>query len=409
MTRESIETTLAFARDHIDDDPVQLLLHRQRHPGIDMQLVAQQLEGHRQARAKWPALYADGRFLYPPRLNREQSSSQAAAQYKAALAASLTGGRPLRIADLTGGMGIDSMHFALSGAAVDYVEQNADLCTYAEYNFDAMGLDNLRCHCADGIQWLAGQPQPYDIIYVDPARRDSNGAKTVAFEQCTPNILGHLPLLLGHCRYLMVKASPMADIAGATRQLQHVSQVHVVAVGGECKELLFLCSTNTNQAEEPLIVCVDLDKDGHTLHRNQFSPQQEAAAVATYADSNVRQYLYEPHAALLKGGAYRSLCQWYGVYKLAPNTHLYTSDEMVGDFPGRIFRLLEELRLDTKSIKAALAKHGAGNSLHVISRNHPASAESILRQYRLHEGGELHLIATTLHHHPAAFLCRRVK
>ena len=209
------EKLIEFVREHREEDPLKLLLQQKKYPDVDMALVAQQIEGQRQALAKWPTLASCQYFMYPPRLNREQSSSEEASAYKTDIVERIFGKRQceLRIADLTGGMGIDSIAFAkMSGSTVDYVECNAELCQLMEHNADALGLSNIKVHCGDGIEWLRQSGQKYDIIYIDPARRDTRGKKVAAFEDCTPNVLEHRELLAEFCDHLMIKASPMMDI-----------------------------------------------------------------------------------------------------------------------------------------------------------------------------------------------------
>ena len=391
---------LAFARAHQDDDTARLLLSAARYPDIDMPAAVQQIEGLRAAREKWPSLLECEEFLYPPRLNREQASSEATARYKTTIVGS-TG----HVADLTGGMGVDSLAFARVADHVDYVERDGELCSLMEHNCKALGLGNVDVHCADSMEWLAGQ-EPYDLLYIDPARRSAAGRKVAAFEDCTPDLLQHLDLLRSKGRRLLIKASPMIDITLALRQLGAVSEVHIVALHGECKEVLFLCE---ECGGNPTIHCLDL-KDPKDLKDLKglkdfkdftFSSAEEASAEAVYCAA-VGRYLYDPHAALRKGGCFRLLSQRYGLPLLAPNTHLYTSPSLLPDFPGRIFEVLQEVPLNRKALKEFLP----GGKAHVVVRNFPAEAAVLQKQLGLKEGGDLFVIATTVGRRRTGFLCR---
>ena len=384
---------LAFAREHKGEDTARLLLGASRYPGIDMQAAVQQIEGLRTAREKWPSLLECEDFLYPPRLNREQSSSEATARYKATLLSSS------RIADLTGGMGIDTLAFAKVADHVDYVEHDPALCAFMERNLQALSIANVTVHCTDSLVWLAGQ-ESYDLIYIDPARRGVAGRRVTAFEDCTPDLLQHLDLLRSRCRRLLVKASPMIDITLATTQLGTVAEVHIVALHGECKELLFLC--DSRHSGEPTIHCVDI-KDLKDFNDFPFIRSEETAASAVYCD-RVGRYLYDPHAALRKGGCFRLLGQRYGLPLLAANTHLYTSPTLISDFPGRTFEVLQEVVLDRKAIKKALPDGRA----HVVTRNFPAEAAVLQRRLGLTEGGDLFVIATTVGTRRTGLLCRQM-
>ena len=390
---------VSFAKEHINDDPLELLLHKQRYPDVDIEFAVQQMEGLRTASEKWPSLLQYDDFLYPPRLNREQASSDETAFHKADIIQSLYSERrhQLSIADLTGGMGIDSIAFAkIPDAEVDYVECNAELCQLMEHNCSVLGLSNITAHCGDSIEWLRNCKKKYNIIFIDPARRDTHGKKVAAFEDCTPNILEHKELLTEHCDFLMVKASPMMDIDKGIAQLSNVSDVYVVAVKGECKELLFLCG---EQREEPLIHCQNIIPDVCIYSNAPFTRSQEAQAKAIFCTS-VGRYIYEPDASLMKGGPYKLLSDSWGLQKLARNTHLYTSDDF-HEWRGRTFCVLNEVSLNKKAIAAFIPDGKA----HVIVRNYPARAEELQRQLGLKEGGDLFVIATTVGTRKTGFIC----
>ncbi len=393
MTKEFIN----FVNAHKDEDTARLLLSAARYPSIDMPAAVQQIEGLRTARDKWPSLLACPDYLYPPRLNREQSSSESAARYKASLLPA-----PLTVADLTGGMGIDTLAFARVAQHVDYIERDPQLCALMEHNLRALGVTNVTVHCADSMEWF-GRIQRYapTMIYMDPARRDAAGRKVAGFEDCTPNILDHEALLRSRCQRLMVKASPMIDIDLACRQLGDVSEVHVVGVKGECKEVLFLCGSTVG---EPQITCVNLNT---LITQNtprtpfSFSRSEEAAAEGRYC-RQVGRYLYEPDATLMKGGPFRLLAQRYGLELLGRNTHLYSADRLVDDFPGRIFEVLRELKLSRKEVLAAIP----GGRAHVVTRNYPLEAAVLQKQLGLKEGGDYFVVATSVGDRKCGFLCK---
>ncbi len=381
---------LEFVREHQNEDTARLLLSAARYPSVDMPAAVQQIEGLRTAREKWPSLLQCEEFLYPTRLNREQASSEETARYKASLCSGI------RVADLTGGMGIDTIAFARAGASVDYVERDEMLCTLIGHNRRALGLETITVHCADSMEWLASCDRSYDILFIDPARRSVTGRKVAAFEDCDPNILQQMELLRTHCQWLMVKASPMIDIDLACRQLGDVAAVHVISVKGECKEVLFVCGAHEG---ETLIRCTALGKaDGE--YACEFTRGEEAAAIPRYC-SAVGQYLYEPDAALMKGAPFNLICHWMGVERLARNTNLYTSEQMCKPFYGRTFEVLQEL--SHKTVSKAIPTGKA----HVVTRNYPVAAADLQRQLGLKEGGDIFVVATTLGNTRKLFLCRQ--
>ena len=407
--------TLEFAREHKDEDTARLMLSASRYPAIDMAAAVQQIEGLRTAREKWPSLLDCKEFVYPPRLNREQASSEATAQYKAnllldTLAKSIKPNIDLwitpkageRVVDLTGGMGIDTMAFARVAEHVDYVERDPQLCTLTEHNLKALGIENVTVHCTDSMEYIRQLPDNlHTIIYIDPARRTTSGRKVTAFEDCEPNILQHKELLLSHCHRFIVKASPMIDIDFASKQLATVKEVHIVGVKGECKEVLFVCGGEPEG--EPQIVCCNQ----HILNNRSipnnltFTRSEEAAAEGCYCQQ-VGRYLYEPDATLMKGGAFKLIAQRYGVKQLGRNTHLYTAERRINDFPGRVFEVLQELKLSRREMATTFPEGRA----HVVTRNYPVEAAVLQKQLGLKEGGDRFVIATSIGSRKSGFLCK---
>ena len=391
---------IKFAREHEDEDTARLLLSAARYPAIDMPLAVQQIEGRRTAREKWPSLLGCEAFLYPPRLNREQASSEETATHKVHVTEHLCGeASALTVADLTGGMGIDTFAFARVCKKADYVERDPSLCSTTEHNRKALGLKNISVHCGNSMEWLAAEDRHFDILFIDPARRSASGRKVAAFEDCEPNILQHMELLQSHCRWLMVKASPMIDIDLACRQLGNVAEVHIVSVKGECKEVLFVCGQNEG---ETVIHCIVRNKSGE-CYNCDFTRSHEAAAEPRFC-SAVGQYLYEPDAALMKGGPFNLICQWMNLEKLAPNTHLYTSDRWERDFCGRTFRVLHEVKLTRKGVAEVLPDGKA----HVVTRNYPVAAAELQKQLGLKEGGDRFVVATTLGTRRLGLVCEQL-
>ena len=382
MTKEFID----FVNAHKDEDTARLLLSAARYPSIDMPAAVQQIEGLRTAREKWPGLLAFEEFFYPPRLNREQSSSEATARYKASIISS-DDCQLSTIADLTGGMGVDTLAFAKVAQHVDYVERDPQLCALMEHNLRALRIDNVSVHCADSMEWLTAAGR-YDLLFVDPARRAASGRKVAAFEDCMPNILEHAEMLRMHCRLLMVKASPMIDIDLGCRQLGNVNEVHVVGVKGECKEVLFVCGEPQG---EPRITCEEVS----------FTRSEEAATEARYVKTMGR-YLYEPDAMLMKGGPFKIIAVRYGIEQLGHNTHLYTSEKRLDGFPGRVFEVLQELKLSRKEVAAVIPDGKA----HVVTRNYPVEAAALQRQLGLREGGDVFVVATSVGDRKCGFLCK---
>lgn len=392
-----------FLRLHRDADPVKLLFSSSKHPDIDMHWVADQIEGHVQSASKWPTLSAIDGIWYPPKLNREQSSSERLAQYKAGVVPELCrqlgiDNREIHLADLTGGFGIDTLHLAQAARKADYVELDEALCQTAQHNFETLEAGNISCHNRDSIGWIQEQSR-VDIIYIDPARRNGNGRKVAAFEDCTPNLLENLDLLMAKSQLLIVKASPMISITKALEQLPATIGVDVVSLKGECKEVIFYLSSR----ERPLTIrAVEIDDATQQVETFTLEEEEEAASRVIFC-SQVGRYLFEPNPAIMKAGCHNLTATRYNLSKLARNTHLYTGSEPNPDFPGRIFEVVAEAK------PKEILKLIPGKKAHVAVRNYPLPAAELQKKLKLQEGGMQYVVGTTTGATPKLYLCNRIQ
>lgn len=374
--------TLQYIKEHVHDDVRLLALQAKKFPEVDMAFAVTQIAGRQIASVKLPTWAAESDLFYPRHLSMEQCSSEATALYKSGLVHGDT------FADLTGGFGVDCSFLSRRFRTSHYVERQSELCELARHNFPLLGLD-IEVHHQDGVSFLQ-QMQPVDCIYLDPARRDGHGGKTVAISDCEPDLCQLEELLVTKARIVLVKLSPMLDLSLALKELHYVREVHVVSVQNECKELLLLLNKES-VVSEVRIHCVQLLSCGEQRHY-VFTQEQERSADCPLATS-VGAYLYEPNASILKAGAYRSLTHAYPVKKLHASSHLYTSDSLVTDFPGRTFKVNAVAGFGKKELKALL---GGLEKANLTIRNFPSSVADLRKRLKLKEGGDDYLFATTL-------------
>ena len=288
--------------------------------------------------------------------------------------------------DLTGGFGVDFAFMARCFNRAVYVERQDVLCDIAQHNFSVLGLDHVSILHADAVgalKDLAADPTT-TFFYLDPARRDSNKARTYAIADCSPNVLELQDSLFKAGRYVLVKLSPMLDWHKAVSDLgKRVAEVHIVSVGNECKELLLLMSANHNG--EPTIYCVNDDRS------LIYMPSQDTIVPALAADDNPT-YLYEPNASIMKAGCFGVLTQHYPVAALAIDSHLFVSKEEVKDFPGRCFTVTAVSRMNKKDLAIALKGITRAN---ITVRNFPISAQELHRRLHIADGGDCYIFGTT--------------
>ena len=376
------EETTSFIKQHAHDDVRALALQAKKYPLVDMPEAVTQISGRQIAAIKLPSWHAVDNLWYPRHLSMEQCSSESTALYKASLVKGDT------LTDLTGGLGIDCSFLSRNFKQTDYVERQEVLCELAQHNFPVLGL-NIRIHHQDGVEYLK-EMEPVDCLFLDPARRDGHGGKTIAIADCEPDVSTLESLLVSKSKCVVVKLSPMLDLTLALKTLHTVHQVHVVSLNHECKELLLILQ------QEPLegalqVHCEHILSSGIHQH-DVFTLDEERNAFCPMAEE-VGNYLYEPNASILKAGAYRSITQHYAVKKLHVNSHLYTSDEAIPNFPGRVFQVEGVSGFGKKELKAFMDRVDKAN---LTIRNFPSSVADLRKRLKLKEGGDTYLFATTL-------------
>ncbi len=374
--------TRQYIAEHLQEDVHDLAL-RNTDARVDKALALRQIEARQLLRDKVPSWSDNDELLFPVRLSIEQCSSESTARYKASL---MHGGS---FADLTGGLGIDCYFLSQGFSVANYVEQNEELCALARHNFEVLGHGETVCPISvhhESAECFLQHSEEVDAVFVDPARRDGQGRKVVSIADCSPNLLEIQDLMLQKASRALVKLSPMLDIHQALRQLHHVKEVHVVAVENECKELLFLMERD--YAEAPMFVAVNLGTNQPEVRWTQGLPQE----VQGFSPA-VGAYLYEPNAALMKAGCFHVLAEQYGVSQLHRNSHLYTADQMVLDFPGRIF-VVEGWAPYNKRIKQTLLVDVEKAS--IAARNFPLSVAELRKVLKIADGDTVYLFATTV-------------
>ena len=449
-------TTAEFIHEYREQDTRQLALQSARFPDVDMPYALDQIKGWQTARRKLPTWAACDGIVYPPHLSMEQCSSEPTAQYKLNLAMEWASRiessenskfstqncrrqqfktqnskfkTPTSMTDLTGGFGVDFSFTSCAFASATYVERNEQLCHMVEHNLQLLGIDNAKVVCADAVDYLSTL-DTQTMIFLDPARRDQHGAKTVMLADCTPDVVQLLPQLLKKSRFTMLKLSPMLDWHKAVEDLQGtVREVHIVSVGGECKELLLVLSEEMES--ELKVFCADLEAGGGSgeaglsggssrssgsscsslssepsFPRTPSSPSTPSLSASLFVytpgssspapNSKLKtqnsKFLYEPNASIMKAGCFDELAAAYGVSPVSRNSHLFLSAEPVDGFPGRSFSIERVTTLNKRELRQALAGIEKAN---IATRNFPLSVAELRKRLKLKDGGDVYIFATT--------------
>lgn len=419
------DETREFVAMHRNENVRELALKAKRVEGLDLPLALDQIAGWQIARKKLPQWASCEGIVYPPHISMEQCSSQFTAQYKSEIAQTLlapaatvrarvsdsaesvmqTAKSAFQLSDspesdtlvakramvdLTGGFGVDFSYLARGFSQATYVERQRHLCDLAEHNMAALGLDQARIVCGDGVEYLR-QMGPVDFIYLDPARRDEHGSRTYAIEDCTPNVFELRDLLLAKSQYTLVKLSPMLDWRKAVADFDGtVREVHIVATGNECKELLLVLGQQVHEEPSaPRVFCVN---DNQRIDYDSAAYTQ-GLRIGGKPLPEAKNYLYEPNASIMKAGCFDLVEERFGVTQVGPSSHLFVSATPVADFPGRGFAIEAIGGMNKKDIKRLLNGTKQAN---IAVRNFPLTAPQLRKKLKLADGGPVYLFGTTM-------------
>lgn len=471
------ELTKDFINAHLNDDVNKLALSKFP-DDIDKQFVIRQIQARQLLKKKLPSWSENDELLFPKRLSLEQCSSELTAKYKrtisrkdaktqsrdASMAPAIkhigtsdsicenqcrSVGEKRTLIDLTGGMGVDTSFLSDNFDETIYVESQAELCELARHNFKVLNK-SIKVVNAKAEDFLT-QCGEVDCIYLDPARRDEYGRKMVSLHDCSPDVAELQDLLFEKTNTVIVKLSPMLDIDIIKKELKNIKEIHVVAVKNECKEVL-VKSTRQRDNETmsrdasmlPAIKRIDMSDENEAIRRFyisaidlkenwkfSFTENEEQNAIPTFADE-IGKYLYEPGVACMKAAPFKLLSQRFNIKKLHRNSHLYTSDELVTDFPGRIFEVINVVNFDKKTknslvvscqLSAISSQSKAGTSTNSVTgivpelvegegsrlmarssqpkvsiavRNFPLSAEELRKQLGFKDGDDFYIFGTTM-------------
>lgn len=395
---------IQFIVDNEKGDVSRLLLGKAPQ-GVNLQLCCKCIQAREKMKVKAPLWYANPSLVYPFSVSVEQGSSQTIALFKQKIIAGLFAAsapvaesdpRGLVTADLTGGMGIDSFFISQIADTHYYFERNGELCGATEYNLGQLGAGNIKFANRDvtaddcaALRELEGKG--VDILYIDPARRTQQGGKAILLQDYEPNVIDLQERMFAVSRHILVKVSPMADIKLNLKYLPKTKAVYVLSVDNECKELLLLLDREHN-GQEPIISCVDCNSRNGEMKTFSLTIKEEEECVANYSNS-IGKYIYEPNKAVLKGGGYKLVSTRFNCGKLAPSTHLYTSNEMTNDFPGKIFSVEEVIPFNKKTLKDVARRFPKAD---ITARNFPLDTNSLKKLSGIKDGGERHIFAVTL-------------
>ncbi len=368
MLEKSIKT---FIAQNLNANPSELMFKYGNDENLKFAIT--QIAARQKIKSKLPSIYTNPEFEFPASISLEQASSEITAKYKADITDYNTS------CDLTGGFGIDSLFIAKKSAKHIYIEQNKELCEVFQKNTKFLHLDNIEIINSDSLSILSELEEIPELVFLDPARRSMDGKRTYYLEDTFPNPIKAINIIKDTFKKILIKTSPMLDISRAVNQLPFIKEVHIVSVKNDCKELLFLLE---NQYEGKI-----------RFKAVNFTSEVSSQSLDFEENSGVlkiekpRKYIYEANSSISKLGFWRNFTERYELAALEINTHVFTSDHKIKNFPGRVFELLEICKINKKDLSKAIPNKKAN----ITIKNVPINIVDFKKKTSIKEGGSKYI------------------
>lgn len=381
-----------FIQQNTDSDVSKLALQKPKFATENWIEILNQISARQKAESKLPTWFNTHNIYYPAKISIEQTSSEKTAEYKSQLVSGQ------HLIDLTGGFGVDDYYFSKKVSQVVHCEINEELSQIVSRNFAQLQIKNIECILGDSTEILKNLNQKFDWIYIDPSRRNEAKGKVFMLKDCLPNVPELLDFYFEFAPNILIKTAPILDISAGLSELKNVSEIHIVALENEVKELLWILKKKPKNSIE--IKAINILKN--KTEEFKFLSNENSKSVLF---SLPKTYLYEPNAAIMKSGGFDEVSVHFGIDKLHQHSHLYTSENLI-DFPGRIFEIEQCFEYSKGEMKSNLENQKAN----VTTRNFPDTVENIRKKWKIKDGGNRYSFFTTdLNNRKIVLLCRKLK
>lgn len=372
-------TTARELLDQLDgQSPEDCALYLRGKTPIPSGLLSRQLACRRKAQLKLPTLSRTGMLYEPTAL--EQASGEIAASFHASVLNAES------VADLTGGLGIDSIFFQKRIDRVVYVEQDPVLARLFRTNAEILGLDVDIVQGDGTITASRFGSDEFDALYLDPSRR-IEGRRTVSLRMSRPNIEEHIETFLTKAREVWVKAAPAFEVTEARKSLSGLHSFLVVSVDGECKESLLRITRSASRDICHSAVVLGSGTGLRIFSGTPDSPRRFSKAAA---------YLLVPDPAIRRARLSASVADRFGLSSLNKSVDYLVSDRPIPGFPGRVYEIRGRMKWNRSRVKQYLKDkkiRGAG----ISRRDFPMSSKDLSRMLSLGEAGTDQLFFTRDH------------
>lgn len=366
--------------EHLNDDINTLALKFKsiNQTEFNINLVLDTILNIKKGRNKLPFLTSN--YCWLPAKSYEQASSELTAYYKSLL---FNGDSVL---DLSGGLGVDDIAFSKVFSTVFSLDSDEELNEIVKHNFKKIGINNIERLTVFAEDYLANITSKFDLVYIDADRRPAANSKKFLLSDCTPNIIELLPQLKLITNQLLIKLSPMVDLNYCKTEIENIKEIHVVALKNEVKEVLLLINFSKNNST--IIKAVNII--------NEQNIQEFSELNSFFIETNEsieKVFFYEPNASIIKANLSTNYAQSLGLKMIALNSNFFVGHELIENFFGRSFKIVESFPFSKSTLKSYLKKKGIVKA-NINKRNFPINEAEIAKQFDLKTGGDEYLFFT---------------
>lgn len=380
---------LKFISENQDVDTMQLRLKKHKGLPFDIEFAIRQIESKRKARFKISELA--NQWIFPTDVAIEQATSEILARFHATLFKGME-----NVVDLTCGLGIDSFYIAQAATKVLSIDKNPMVAACAGYNFQNNAVSNIFVKCDDAAHFVKEEQISAPVaFFIDPSRRDSSdkNLRIYSIKDCSPDISSILPKISKIASFIIIKASPMVDLTQTLREYEGITDIWILSLKNECKELLFKIRFPQTKCCPVTIHTKNWMADSIQEFSFPFEGNHSIDVPVPEQNPLPGEYLYVPNSSVMKAGAFGLVCQRFKTNMVSKNSHLFVSDRVDISFPGRIFHIKEVFSLsksDLQKIRSTLPE------ANIACRNFPLSPDELRKRIKIKDGGSTFLFGTSL-------------
>lgn len=374
---------LNFIEKNKDVSPTSLRLKKFKDTTFDINFAITQITCRNKAKSKLPSLF--DKIIYPTDISIEQCTTETVAEFHGSLFKGCD-----TVYDFTCGLGIDSFFISKNAKTVRSFDINGQVATIANENYKRLNKQNITAFQGDSIEVAKKITEQISACFIDPSRRDKadSSSRLYSLESCEPDVKKIIDSISDKSDFLIVKASPMIDISQTIKYIDGISDIWIISIKNDCKELLFKVDFK-QETEKISIHTINYENSRVETFDSVFGNNDYASKFAT---PEIGNYLYLPNSSIMKANLFGAISKSFKLAKIAANSHLYSSPNKKNYFPGKIF-LIDNICGMSKS--EIINLRNRIKKANIACRNFPLTPDALKSKLKIKDGGEVYIFATT--------------